>query len=60
LKQAEIYNFLANWEAEAGNAAAVLELAKVAQGRAWCDAPPHCYRPALDEAERLLQTAEGH
>ena len=23
--------------------------------RAWCDAPPHCYMPALDEAERLLK-----
>ena len=58
LKQAEIYNFLANWEAAAGDTAAVLQLAKIAQGRALCDGPPHCYRPALDEAERLLQAAE--
>jgi hypothetical protein len=31
------------------------EQAEVAKERAWCDGPPHCYKPALEEAERLLE-----
>ena len=30
------------------------EEAEVARERALCDGPPHCYKPALDEADRLL------
>ncbi|MFC2036759.1 restriction endonuclease [Chloroflexota bacterium] len=55
LKQAEIYNFLARWELEGENKLKAREHAKIAKERAWCDAPPHCYMPALDEAERLLE-----
>ena len=29
--------------------------AEIAKERAWCDGPPHCYKPALDEAERMLK-----
>ena len=28
--------------------------AETAKERAWCDGPPHCYKPALDEAEHLI------
>jgi tetratricopeptide (TPR) repeat protein len=30
--------------------------AETARERAWCDGPPHCYKPALDEAEKMLAT----
>jgi hypothetical protein len=26
----------------------------ISMERAWCDGPPHCYKPALDAAERLI------
>jgi tetratricopeptide (TPR) repeat protein len=69
LKQADIHNFLARlaWERVdelrgmgdgAGAAQALAEAreqAEVAKERAWCDGPPHCYKPALEEAERLLE-----
>ncbi len=55
LKQADIHNFLAQWELGAGNTAEARQHAEIAKERAWCDGPPHCYKPALDEAERLLQ-----
>jgi len=29
--------------------------AEIAKERAWCDGPPHCCKPALDEAERMLK-----
>jgi tetratricopeptide (TPR) repeat protein len=68
LKQAEIHNFLARlaWERvdelrgmgdEEGAAQALAEAweqAEIAKERAWCDGPPHCYKPVLEEAERLL------
>jgi hypothetical protein len=69
LKQAEIHNFLARlaWERvnelremgdENGAAQAFAEArehAEIAKERAWCDGPPHCYKPALEEAEGLLE-----
>jgi hypothetical protein len=71
LKQAEIHNFLAGWhlalsEAEGvtlsqvegpagGDVAQARHRAELAKERAWCDGPPHCYQPALDEAEQLLE-----
>jgi tetratricopeptide (TPR) repeat protein len=55
LKQAEIHNFLAQWELDAGDIEAAREHAEMAKEQAWCDGPPHCYQPALDEAERLLE-----
>jgi hypothetical protein len=29
--------------------------AKIVKERAWCDGPPYCYKPALDEAEKMLK-----
>jgi tetratricopeptide (TPR) repeat protein len=54
LKQADIHNFLARLTLDAGDRAAARREAEIARERAWCDGPPHCYKPALDEAERLL------
>ncbi|MBI3740550.1 MAG: hypothetical protein HY257_02185 [Chloroflexi bacterium] len=58
LKQAEIHNFLARLALDAGNGTAASEHAEIAKERAWCDGPPHCYKPALDEAERMLKEIE--
>ncbi len=55
LKQADIHNFLARLALDAGDKAAARSEAGIAKERAWCDGPPHCYKPALDEAERLLK-----
>lgn len=55
LKQAEIHNFLAQWELYAGDVSSARERAEMAKGCAWCNGPPHCYKPALDEAEELLE-----
>ncbi len=54
LAQADCHNFLARLTHEAGEPAAAAQHAQTAYRRAWCDGPPHCYRPALDEAEQLL------
>ena len=54
LNQADIHNFLALLDLEAGNNKAAIAHARKAHERAWCDGPPHCYKPALDEADRLL------
>jgi tetratricopeptide (TPR) repeat protein len=54
LKQAEIHNFLARLALDAGDQRAARQHAQIARERAWCDGPPHCYQPALEEAERLL------
>ena len=35
------------------------EHAEIARERAWCDGPPHCYKPALDEAEAMLKELGG-
>jgi tetratricopeptide (TPR) repeat protein len=55
LKQAEIHNFLAQWELDAGNAMEARKHARVATERARCDGLPHCYKSALEEAEWLLE-----
>jgi len=68
LKQADIHNFLAclplarsnelrGMRDEGGRTEELAEArkhAEIARERAWCDGPPHCYKPALKEAERLL------
>jgi tetratricopeptide (TPR) repeat protein len=54
LKQAEVHNFLARLALEGGDRKGAAEHATAAYERAWCDGPPHCYKPALEEAERLL------
>jgi hypothetical protein len=55
LAQAEIHNFLARLALEERDRKGASEHAATAYERAWCDGPPHCYQPALDEAERLLK-----
>jgi tetratricopeptide (TPR) repeat protein len=55
LAQAELHNFLARLALEAGEREAAREHAEIAKDRAWCDGPPHCYKPALDEAEGMLR-----
>jgi tetratricopeptide (TPR) repeat protein len=55
LKQAEIHNFLARLSLDAGDSAAARQHAETAHERAWCDGPPYCYKPALDEAEGMLR-----
>jgi hypothetical protein len=54
LCQADMHNFLALLDLEAGNLSAAREHAETAKERAYCDGPPHYYKPAYDEAERLL------
>ncbi|MCH7922292.1 MAG: tetratricopeptide repeat protein [Nitrospinae bacterium] len=58
LNQADIHNFLARLALDAGDQEAARQHAEVARERAWCDGPPHSYKPALDEAERMLKEAE--
>ncbi len=55
LKQAEIHNFLARLALDAGERLLAREQAEIAKERAWCDGAPHCYKPALDEAEGMLR-----
>jgi tetratricopeptide (TPR) repeat protein len=55
LKQSEINNFLAQWALDLGEVVKAREHAEMAKAFAWCDGPPHCYKPALDEAEGLLE-----
>ncbi len=55
LKQAEIHNFIARLALEGGDRTSAIEHARTGYERAWCDGPPHCYKPALDEATQLCQ-----
>lgn len=59
LCQADIHNFLAQLALDAGDKAAALRHAQIGRERAECDGKPHWYKPAVDEAERLLKEAEG-
>ncbi len=54
LVQADCHNFLARLDVDAGDKAAAAQHARAAHERALCDGPPHCYKPALDEAKRLM------
>ena len=54
LKQADIHNFFARLDLEAGDRTSASRHTQTAYERASCDGPPHCYKPALDEARRLL------
>jgi tetratricopeptide (TPR) repeat protein len=60
LKQADIHNFLAQVALEKGNREETWKHAEIAKERAWCDGPPHCYKPALEEAERMLESCGGN
>lgn len=55
LKQAEIHNFMAQLALCSGDADSAKRHAEIAHERAWCDGPPYCYKPALDEAEEMLR-----
>jgi tetratricopeptide (TPR) repeat protein len=59
LKQADIHNFMARLAMDEGNKKEARKHAEIAYDRAWCDGPPHCYRPALDEAEKMLDKLGG-
>ena len=59
LTQADIPNFLARLDLDADDLASARTHAQTAQERAQCDGPSHCYKPALDEAERLLAELDG-
>jgi len=58
LVQADVHNFLAQLALDSGNHATARRQAEIARERAWCDGPPHCYKPALDEADALLLRCE--
>ena len=58
LKQAEIHNFLARLALDAGDSKQAHVHAETARERALCDGPPHYYKPAYEEAERLLKEAQ--
>ena len=55
LQQADVHNFLARLDIDAGeeHKQTAIEHATKGYEYASCDGPPHCYKPALDEAERL-------
>ncbi len=53
--QADIHNFLAQLALDAGDRKVALRHAEIGREWAWYDGPPYCYKPALDEAERLLE-----
>lgn len=55
LKQADAHNLLAQLDIDEGDKESAITHAQTARERAWCDGPPFCYKPALDEAERLLK-----
>ncbi len=59
LVQADAHNLLAQLALGAGDKKAARRHAETARERAWCDGPPHCYKPALEEAERLLKESGG-
>ncbi len=59
LKQAEIHYFLAQLALDAGDTKTARKEAEIAKERAWCDGPPFCYKPALDEAEGMLRELGG-
>ena len=59
LNQAEIHNFLARLVLDSGKPVEARDHAQKAKDYAYCDGPPHYYKPAHEEAERLLAEAGG-
>lgn len=55
LVQADIYNFLGRLAFDEHNFVEARTHTEMAKERAWCDGPPYYYKPAIDQAERLLQ-----
>jgi hypothetical protein len=54
-KQADVRNSLAQLDLDEGKQKGAIKHVTIGYARAWCDGPPYCYKPALDEAERLLK-----
>ena len=54
LNQADIHNFLAAVALASGQQEDARQHAQRAYELATCDGPPYVYKPALDEAARLL------
>ena len=54
LVQADCHNFLARLALDEGDKKTCRKEAGIARERALCDGPGHSYKPALDEADRLL------
>ncbi len=59
LVQTGAHNLLADLALDAGDFDEARQHAEIAKERAWCDGPPHCYKPALDRAEELLARIEA-
>jgi tetratricopeptide (TPR) repeat protein len=59
LVQADCHNLLAQLALDSGNRATAIHEAEIAKERAFCDGPPHYYKPAYDEAESILKRASG-
>jgi tetratricopeptide (TPR) repeat protein len=55
LVQADCHNLLAQFALDAGDRATALAEASIAKERAYCDGPPHYYKPAYDEAQSILR-----
>lgn len=59
LVQADGHNLLARLALDEGDKAEARKEAEAGRERAFCDGPPYTYKPALDEAERILGEARG-
>jgi hypothetical protein len=57
LKLAEIHNFRARVAMDASDRNAARDEARLARDCALCDGDPYCYKPALDEAGKILAEA---
>jgi hypothetical protein len=57
LKLAEIHNFRARLAMDASDKTAARDEARLARDCALCDGDPYCYKPALDEAGKILAEA---
>jgi tetratricopeptide (TPR) repeat protein len=55
LKEADANSLMARLALARNDEIAARDHANRAKERAWCDGPPHCYKPALDEAESILK-----
>jgi tetratricopeptide (TPR) repeat protein len=58
LVQADCHNLLAQLALASNDRPTALHHARKAYDYAFCDGPPHCYKPALDEADELLQNLQ--
>ncbi|MBV9020208.1 MAG: hypothetical protein JOZ71_05790, partial [Ktedonobacteraceae bacterium] len=52
--RADVYNLLARLAIEDDNRTEAIKYAQAALNDSSCDSPPYCYKPALEEAKRLL------